>query len=136
MTQRDDDRDLRDRFETLRAHEAESAPGYAALRARGEAERSPRPAWARPAAALTAAAAGLALWLLLPQAPEPLPQPSDRFAPGQWTMPSDALLDLSGLPGDGLLRELPTLGDAPPGVRPRPESAPDACVPRPRRPLA
>lgn len=141
MTERDDDRDLRARFEALRAADADLDPGYARLRA---SVRRPRPAL-RPERVLAllgaVAAASAALWLALPERPDARLDPAAiaRFDPGRWPMPSDALLDLSDLPGDALLRELPALGAAE-SFEPEDPSAPGtgarAPAPQQRRPFA
>lgn len=136
MTTHDDERDLRARFRALRAADAELAPGYDSLRAGPRELRRARPGRFLALAAL-AAAAGLALWLAAPEHPalRETPARPARLALGQWWMPSDALLDLSDLPGDTLLRDPPPLGSGrAPGARaPAGASAP---TPAHRRSLA
>ncbi len=121
MTERDDghdDRDLRRHFEALRAADAELDPGYGKLRPAASRVASSRARHLLRGATLAAGAmaAGLAVWLIALEAPDPTPRHAVavRIAPGQWSMPSDVLLDLSGLPGDALLRDPPVVGGARP----------------------
>jgi hypothetical protein len=111
----DDDRDLRERFAAMQRHEAADAPTYTEIRERRASVRAAaaprRVHWWAPA--LAAAAAVVATWLAIPPAPPPVPP---AWTPGQWAMPTDVLLDLSGLPGDGLLRALPAIGPIDPGA--------------------
>ena len=108
---RDDDDDLRSAFATLREEEAGSLPDFAAMRTRGLAERDDaaenrrgfRPFPAR-LFAFTVAGVAIAAWFF-GGAPRHTPDPAP-FAPGQWAMPSDALLDLSRVPGSSVLGEL------------------------------
>ncbi|GEM_PF-5390734 len=112
MTDHDDD--LRSAFETLREEEAGSLPDFASMRTRALAERddeaeNPRGFLPFPAGlfAFTVAAVAIAGWFFA-GAPRPTPLTPDPapFAPGQWAMPSDALLDLSRVPGSSVLGEL------------------------------
>lgn len=113
MNTHDDERDLRERFVALRASDAELDPGYGPIRS-AVPRRAVAVRWA-PVLAAAAAALG-ALWLSIPDGtPRSMtPEPTPALALGGWTMPTDVLLDLSGLPGNALLRELPDLGSLPP----------------------
>ncbi len=102
MTERDDERRLRDAFARLREDEAQRAPSLAQLRARAEASRGARVsrfAWLRLAVPLAGAVAAGFVWWISARAPG-IPEPQlaarnpDRrvIAVGSLRSPTDALL--------------------------------------------
>ena len=119
---RDEDEDLRARFSALRRDDARRVLDYQMVRARrpgatarlrnGQGASSPRanrlsiPRWTF---AFAAAAVGL-IWLF---AGQDSTSPDPAWPSAEWLMPTDALLDLSSLPGDALLHEIPEIGTLP-----------------------
>ena len=105
MYDRDDERGIRDAFARLRGDEEGRLPGYRAIRSRASAESAPTRisiGWWLPAS-------GVALAVLLSvllMSPGSRPPPTALLEPGQWVMPSDILLDLSGVPGSSVMGEL------------------------------
>lgn len=111
MTDEDEERRLREDFAQLRAEEDARTPSYRAVLARGVAiEDAGDRGWlvfglrfGLPALA----AAVLVSWLVLPGGPSPERAPSgESWRVGSWRTPSDALLDLSSLPGSSVMGEL------------------------------
>jgi hypothetical protein len=105
-----EDRDLRDRFATLRREETASPPEFERL-----LRRAPRPRPEYPRIVL-AATLGFAFTIAAILALRPTFQVR-RLVPGgtalsitQWTPPTDFLLDT---PGSDLLRTVPAIGVAP-----------------------
>jgi len=99
------DDDLRRRFEALRLDEANRAPGFEALRHRGDAasrrlRRQSRWRWVWAPALATC---GAVAWIAFPRAPE---VSLASWELGRWAAPTDVLLEL---PGSALLREVPSL---------------------------
>ena len=101
------DDDLRQRFQALRHDDEQSTPSLQHTLVRPSAPEPEAPGW-RWAAPLAVAAGVLAFALLFPPG-EPGPPPA-AFEPGQWVMPTDVLLEL---PGQDLLRDVPSLGTPP-----------------------
>ena len=105
MQDRDDERGLRDAFARLRRDEEGRLPGYRAIRARAPAESTPADisiGWWLPASGVAMAALLLTLWM----SPGSRPPTTALWEPGEWVMPSDVLLDLSGIPGSAVMGEL------------------------------
>lgn len=101
------DDDLRQRFQRLRHDDQRGTPSFRQTLERADERRRLALGWRwAPVLATAGAAAAIAL-LVSRDAPEPAPAP---FAPGQWVMPTDVLLEL---PGSTLLREVPSLGTPP-----------------------
>jgi len=108
MTPDHDDRDLRERFDALRAEEGRSGPRFARL-----LERLPRAAAPRRTPALAAAAAVVlaasALWLMWSPSDSVRPRETARreVAIGEWRSETDFLLRTSGRE---LLQASPAVG--------------------------
>lgn len=101
----DDERGLRDAFARLRGDEEGRLPGYHAIRSRTPAESAPpriSNGWWLPASGVALAVLLSILWM----SPGSRPPATALWEPGQWVMPSDVLLDLSGLPGSSVMGEL------------------------------
>ena len=100
-----DERGLRDAFEQLRDEEGGRLPGYRTIRSRGPMADDSVPfsiRWWIPAFGVAAAVLLSVLWM----SPPSRSPATVGWAPGQWAMPSDVLLDLSGLPGSSVMGEL------------------------------
>jgi len=104
----DADRDLRERFERLRAEDARGAPSFSALLQRGRSRvPAARVSRLRPILALAAVLA-LAALLVSPRRTAPPSVPSTPpLALDHWRAPTDFLLDT---PGRQLLGEVPSFG--------------------------
>lgn len=96
------DRDLRELFQTERAHDAESAPDFARVVAGRHAAPRRRIAPLRLAAALAAVVIVAVLMSRLTK-----PRPLFAITPGELRVPTDYLLDLALLPRAG---EIPRIG--------------------------
>ena len=125
-----EDEDLQARFGELRAQQENDVPGFRSILHR-EAGRSHNvegririgARWI-PGLAFAAAAA-VFLWIAATKDPSveeerfvDEPSAPDAFVVGhlvvgEWNMPTDALLDLSALPGNDLLNEVPEIGILP-----------------------
>lgn len=117
-----DEEELKEAFGQLREEQEPLTPAYRTLMARrsaaGEAVATGSPArWWIPGLTAAAAVAALLVWSARGPGIAPAEPP---WTPGQWAMPTDVLLDLSAIPGDELLHELPELTPTP--IRP-PEGA-------------
>ena len=130
MSDSPDDRQLRDRFQQLKADDAKRAPDFATMYQRAyqaseanetiETRRvipiAGRRRWVL--AAGTAMAAAIAGLTLLPtnddhQFEELVTAFSSEMEVGLWKSPTDGLLEV---PGIELVRSVPTIGDTRPGV--------------------
>lgn len=122
----DEDAALKAQFDSLRRFQTGEAPTYQSIRSRnvgrglgGEAPAI-RSGWL-PGLVLAAAAA-LMVWLSAETERSEGPAP---WVAGQWAMPTDVLLDLSTLPGDHMLYEVPEFGGLPASV---PALVPDGAM--------
>ena len=108
---------LKAQFESLRNVQEGDTPTYESIVSRNARreirgkDRSRPSAWL-PGLALASAAA-MILWFATGPDRSPTHEP---WVAGQWAMPTDVLLDLSNLPGDHMLYELPEIGTAPASV--------------------
>jgi hypothetical protein len=130
MSSNADEDDLKGKFGELRAQQESDFPGFHAILARGPRRTTHvENAWIKrdgwiPGLALAAVVAAF-VWIASTENPSleedlfvdgpstPEPFVLGQLAVGEWSMPTDSLLDLSGLPGDGLLNELPEIGIPP-----------------------
>lgn len=107
-----DDEDLRRRFAALRNFDAARAPTFEALRPQAATRRSAGSdarlwrLWKPVAGFAFAAAAALVFFGQPDRTPS---EAGGEWAIEAWHMPTDALLDLSSLPGDPLLHEMPSI---------------------------
>lgn len=116
------DRDLSERFATLRREEERGSPAFAAVWAAAEARRRPRQGrrvgWRLAAALGSAAFVALAVFGRGPHAPAPAAGPA-RIPPSitEWRAPTDFLLET---PAREVLRSMPRFGrEGPPSDRGR-----------------
>jgi len=132
MTIDDEDDDLKAKFGRLRAHQEPGFPGFRSILDR-EPHRTTNVdvGWGRrsgwiPGLALAAVATAF-FWIATTEKENQAleedlfvdrPSAPDAFVlghlvVGEWSMPTDSLLDLSALPGDELLDEFPEIGTLP-----------------------
>lgn len=105
------DDDLRRRFTALRNEIESGTPDFQSIRDRRraapgyEVRAASRSGWAPLLAVAGASALAALVWFVA--APTPVADEAP-WRVGQWTMPSDVLLDLSQLPGEALMHDLPS----------------------------
>jgi len=130
MNSNEEEDDLKAKFGELRAQQESGFPGFHSI-----LDRAPRrtthveTGWIKcdgwiPGLALAAVIAAF-VWIASTGNPSleerffvdgpsaPAPFVLGQLVVGEWSMPTDSLLDLSALPGDGLLNELPEIGILP-----------------------
>lgn len=112
MTEEDE---LKERYRALRRFDAARVPEFKSILARDRSDRGAAGAsfferWRRPGLVLAlSAAAGFFLW-----SGRDVPVRQDgEWTAGQWATPTDVLLDLSTIPGNRLLHEVPSFAPPP-----------------------